>query len=426
MASPEPNTNSGAGTTSAAEPTLGSHGGGLRKNVILFSIGAVALLAAFATRPLYESWKAQQAAKFRKKEALYRVDCLAAHNKNDWDKVESIAREWTAWHANTSDGWLLLGDALQQRADYAGAVDALLSVPEESRKAAAAYLEASHILFGPAGQPLKGVEICRRVVDIEPTSVDAWRRLIFFYAITLQRTEMLTEIDNAIRAHGTPPEAYVYLVLADHLMFTNGVELTSRWGAAQPDVDLFSVARSIHLNETLDHAESQDAEPQSARDARRKLIEGLLSQFPQNPPLLRYFLNRYVQHGQTEEAGRILAMLPEESASDSLFWRFRGWYLSQQGQLEQAAEAYRTSLELHAFDWRARFELSDVERQLGNADEARDLRAVGLMGKDLRKELTQLPNALEVPPELMQRIELYARRCGDRPIADAIRVQFFQ
>ncbi len=129
---------------------------------------------------------------------------------------------------------------------------------------------------------------------------------------------------------------------------------------------------------------------------------------------------------QTEEVGRILAMLPEESAGDSLFWRFRGWYLSQQGQLQQAAEAYRTSLDLHAFDWRARFELSDIERQLGNADEARELRAVGLMGKDLRKELTQLPNALEVPPELMQRIELYARRCGERPIADAIRVQFFQ
>ena len=426
MTTPEPDPNSGAGTTSDAESAADSHGRGLRKSVILFSIGAVALVAAFATRPLYESWQAQQAAKFRKKEALYRVDCLAAHNKYDWDKVESIAREWTAWNASTSDGWLLLGDALQQRADYAAAVDALLNVPEESPKAAAAYLEASHILFGPAGQPLKGIEICRRVVEIDPTSVDAWRRLIFFYAITLQRTAMLTEIENAIRAQAAPPEAYVYLVLADHLMFTNGVELTSRWGAAQPDVDLFYVARSIHLNETLDRAESQDAEPQSARDARRKSLAGLLSQFPGSPQLLRHFLNRYVLDTQTEEVGRILAMLPQESAGDSLFWRFRGWYLSQQGQLEQAAEAYRTSLELHAFDWRARFELSDVERQLGNADEARELRAVGLMGKELRKELTQLPNALEVPRELMQRIELYARRCGERPIADAIRVQFFQ
>ena len=66
----------------------------------------------------------------------------------------------------------------------------------------------------------------------------------------------------------------MYLVLADHLMFTNGIELTSRWGAAQPDVDLFNVARSIHLNETLDLAESQDTEPPSARDARRKFIGG--------------------------------------------------------------------------------------------------------------------------------------------------------
>ncbi|MCP4169508.1 MAG: hypothetical protein GY758_01905 [Fuerstiella sp.] len=426
MTTPESDTISGADATSAAKSVLGRHGPGLRRKVILFSIGVLVLVAAFATRPLYESWQAQQAAKFRKKEALFRVDCLAAHDNYDWEKVASIAREWTAWNANTSDGWLLLGDALQQRADYIGAVDALLSVPEQSPKAPAAYLEASHILFGPAGQPLKGVEICKRVVEIDPTSVDAWRRLIFFNAITLQRTEMLTEIENAIRAQAAPPEAYVYLVLADHLMFTNGIELTSRWGAAQPDVDLFNVARSIHLNETLDLAESQDTEPPSARDARRKSLAGLLSQFPQNPQLLRHFLNRHILDTQTEEVGRILAMLPEESAGDSLFWRFRGWYLSQQGQLQQAAEAYRTSLDLHAFDWRARFELSDIERQLGNADEARELRAVGLMGKDLRKELTQLPNALEVPPELMQRIELYARRCGERPIADAIRVQFFQ
>ena len=72
---------------------------------------------------------------FGKKEALFRVDCLAAHDNYDWEKVASIAREWTAWNANTSDGWLLLGDALQQRADYIGAVDALLSVPEQSPKA---------------------------------------------------------------------------------------------------------------------------------------------------------------------------------------------------------------------------------------------------------------------------------------------------
>ena len=386
----------------------------------------VALAAAFSARPLFDSWKAQQAAEFRKRELQYRVSCLAAYDKLHWEKVESIAREWTNWNANTSDGWLLLGDALQQQADYVGAVNALLMVPETSHKAVPSYLEASHLQFGMAGQPRKGVETCRRILTIEPSCMDAWRRIIFFYAITLERAEMLQAIQHAIRAGGAPREAYVYLVLADHLMFTNGFELASRWSTAQPDDDLFTVARAIHLNEILDRAEDQDAEPQSARDARRKSLRDLLSQFPQNTQLLRFFLSQSLLDVQVTQVGQLLAMLPDVAASDSVFWRIRGWYLKEQGQLQQAAEAYRTSLELHAFDWRARFELSEVERQLGNTDEARELRSVGLLGKELRKELVQLPNATEVSPELLKKIEFYARRCGDRGVADAIRVKFFQ
>lgn len=396
------------------------------KTVIACGIGFVAMIAAFSAKPIYDLWEQRQRKEFRRQESRFRDECLTEHDNHDWGQVESIGREWTKWNPGTSDGWLLLGDALQQQGHYAEAVSALLKVPETSHKAVPAFLEASHLQFGIAGQPLEGVETCRQILKLDPQCIEARRRLIFYNAITLQRNEMLAEIRKAIEAQAAPPEAYVYLILADHLMFSNGFELTLRWKTARPDVDLFAVAHAIHMNQTLDHAEKKDAESESARDARYKSIRSLLETFPASPQLLRYFLDKAILDAQLTEVGRLLAMLPEDALNDSLFWRNRGWYLRELGQLEQSAKAYQTSLELHSLDWRARFEMSDVERQLGHKEEAGKLQSVGLRGKELRKQLVQLPNALDVSPELMKQIELYARLCGDRVVADSIRTQLRQ
>lgn len=389
--------------------------------LVFLAVVVLSAVAAISARPLYRSWQQSQAAEFRRTEIRFRSEGLAAHDQGDIEKVLEIAEEWTQWNPNTDDGWLLLADALQSQADFSGTVEALLAVPKSSEKAVPAYLEASHLQFGIAGQPLEGVETCRKILAITPQTIEAQRRIIFYYAITLQRTEMLAEIQNAIAAGEVPLEAFVYLMLADHLMFSNGMELTARWSAAKPETEVFIVAQAIHLNDTLDRAESQDAEPPAARKARRASIRKLLSRFPANLPLFRYFLNQAMINVEIAEVGKLLNSLPDTAVTDSVIWRIRGWYLKEQGQLEAAAEAYRNSLKLHAMDWRARFELSEVIRQLGDSDEARELRTVGLLGKDLRKELVQLPNALEVTPELLKRIEFFARRCGESIVAESIR-----
>jgi len=54
--------------------------------------------------------------------------------------------------------------------------------------------------------------------------------------------------------------------------------------------------------------------------------------------------------GDPQEAGRLLALVPDEAANDPGFWRYRGWYAMRIGDLEQADQAYRQALELHLWD----------------------------------------------------------------------------
>jgi len=109
----------------------------------------------------------------------------------------------------------------------------------------------------------------------------------------------------------------------------------------------------------------------------------------------------------------LLGRCPSTAEQDSRFWRYRGWYLASQGEHAEAEQAFRKSLELHPADWRTWLDLANVLRRLQHpqAAEAAD---IAFAGKELKRELFELPTARSLDNALARRLYEYFQRTGPR------------
>ena len=72
----------------------------------------------------------------------------------------------------------------------------------------------------------------------------------------------------------------------------------------------------------------------------------------------------------------------------------------------------RTALELHPVDWRSRLLLAAVLRRLGRPEEAAEASRIALLGKELHRELLELPNAVSWDEEVGARMYQYIEQSG--------------
>lgn len=355
--------------------------------------------------------KYQEEARWKRRAEL-NTECRQLSDEGKWAELEQLAREWHKWNPESDESLLFLADARLNQGDIVEAQDFLQQLPDTSDKIIPSLLLASELQLGPGNLPLAAPETLKRILKIDPSMTTAQQRLIFFYALTLQRTKMLRQLRQAVATRSEPIEAYVYLILSSHMTLTNGISYSSRWLQSDPENELLKVARAIHYADTMDSAAGADEEPEAEKQARFQGMVKLLNEFPQNHALLRYFLRRKMIEFDVETVGQMLKQIPE-STGESLFWRYRGWHHAQNDELEKSERAYRKSLDLDRLDWHTWNELAGVLRRQGELDEAEEMQKISVVGKDLRKELRQMPNVAAVTPELLVQIRDYAEMCGD-------------
>lgn len=381
--------------------------------VIFFAVVGVVVGLTIAGRHVLSEWRtAKEQTLQRSLESVYREE--------DWEQVETRSRELLEFNAQSAIGWLCLADACRNRGSHEEAAECLLRVPGENRKAIKAWELASEIYFTDLNKPLDGVKVCRDLLGIDPRNSHARRRLIFYYALTLQRDELVEVIRESIDLRCEPPESYVYLMLSDHLTFTNGYTLNTRWMASTPDEELFLVARAVQMSNSLSTLEDSGDEPMEARRQRDQLMLEYLSKFDGNMALLRYFARLYAKEEDVSGVGEILAQVPDDAGDDAVLWRYRGWYHLMTDDVELSRTAYEKSLKLHPLDWQSWHGLAAVARKAGALVDAERFQAIAITGKDLRKELMQIPDANAVSTPMLARIAEYARQCSDKQIADAL------
>jgi len=352
-----------------------------------------------------------------------RTECEEMAVQQDWEKLESAAREWVKLDESAADGWLNLAEAHQHQGRLTDCVECLLKIPKDDPKAPPAMLFAAEMQLNEARQPSEGLATLRALRKLTPRGQVVRKHLISLYAMTLQRQQMIDEIRDAFRYHAEPPEAYVYLMIADHLSFTNGVQLNTRWLTAEPESELFSVARAVQLIDTLKKLETTSPETEFQQKAAEEELNSLLKRYPENRALLHYRIGSAILDEDIEQVGQLLARIPETDVLDSLSLRYAGWHLMKTQRPQEAEEAYRQSLSLMPLDWHTWHELASALRNQGKLEDAETAAKVAILGKELRKDCLSLPDAGQPPAQLLDRIFEYAVRCGADDIASALHFQ---
>ncbi len=354
--------------------------------------------------------------------------CHAAVRDNDVERLEAAAGRWRFWDRSKAAPLIFLAEAANRRQQYDQAVEWLDLLPDGDPMTPAALVERSAMLFEALNRPVEGAVTLERALKLESRITEAWRRLIYFYAYTLQRRRMVECIYAAIDNDCDMPESYVYLLLNDNLSFGNGYDQNTKWFRGAPDEELFLVARALYRIRTrgLDvESEAQTDGPPAADGTpyHRKVIAEYFEQFPHNLELVAYFLERSMTRGDVAEVERLLAQAPAEAASDNRIWRHRGWLHAIHGQLGEADACYQKALSLNCYDHLARHQLAGVERRLKRLDRVKPLEDLSFEGKELRKELYRLPSVDKVPVPLLRRMADYAGRCGDAKAAEKLAFQ---
>lgn len=352
-----------------------------------------------------------------------RAACTAARDAAQWAELETLAQRWIHWQPARAMPWLFAADAAQQLGDMQRAAEYLRQVPDGDPRTPEALLQLSDLLFGSLHRPLEAAAVCERILTLDAWNIEARRRLIFIYGVTLQRRQMMLEARKAIDLGSELPETYIYLVGTDWITFSNAYELNTQWLQSDPGNELFLVSQTIHFA-GMSSEEEKPGEPDPSATPRRAAQEQMLHQvferFSQNLELLAHFLREGCTNGDVQGVAELLARAPPEAVEDNRFWRFKGWLHAATGEFGPAKAAYLQALKHNPFDWRSQYELADVLRRTRQTEDVDKWATLAVEGRALWREILELPDVQSAPPALMERIAKYARACGDNRVADCL------
>lgn len=402
-----------------SEPASGASASGppARRRVAGFALLIVAVLAAVVAKPTYDRWYAYRTEQ-------YRSACKAATEAEAWERLERIAARWVEWDPQADDGWVYLAEASTQLGKPEQAADSLGRVRDSYHGALQALAICGEIQFADLNRPYDAVATWQRMLEIEPRADMARQRLIYFYAMTLQREKMLEHIRIAMELRCEPPEAYAYFLLAYDLDFSDGLSVVQRWREHYPKDEALEVAYARYKAKYSPSRSQALFGEATIATGDLSLINECLEEYPDNLEVLGFHLDQAIYDGDEKRVRALLSRCPTAAERDPRFWRYRGWYFDSQGLYAEAEQALRNALELHPVDWRSRWLLASVLRRLRHPEAAR-VAEIALAGKELQRTLFELPNARSLDESLGIRIYDYLKQTGPSLPQEALARRLF-
>lgn len=354
------------------------------------------------------------------------TECRDAEKREDWPTLKAAASALQMLQPHKALPLIYLAEAEVEQGNVEAAAEFLQRLPDDDPLTPPSLLELSGILFGPLNRAKDAAEVLERILRIDPLQCEARRRIVYYYAFTLQRRKMAEHARAAIRDGCDAPETYIYLFAQDWLSFSNAHEENTRWLSGYPNDELFLVARTLYrvvsrgLDET-DEPEKAGVFDQKGDAVHRKLLAEYLAKFPQNLELLAYHLKDASTLGEADRVQALLEQAPPESADDYRFWRYLGWLHNYQDDPEEAEKCYLRAIEINPLDHVSRHQLAAVYRKSNRAEEVKALEELVREGNALRKEILQLPSVRSPGNELLERMANFAANCGDQAVAEKLR-----
>jgi tetratricopeptide (TPR) repeat protein len=383
----------------------------VRRRAWLVSAVLFALLA-ISTPFAYRYW-------VRRQTADYRSRCAAATKAREWNELLAVSNAWRHWSPKDDDALMFIAQAAVELEQLEIAVEALGQVSDSYRGALQALATRADIQQEGLNRPFDAEATWLRMLEIDPAADLPRQRLIYFYAITLQRQKLVAQIEAAIRRGCEPPEAYVYLIMKDSLNFSDGVALTTRWRMAYPDSEVLAAAQAVYVAKHTEQEQVLAFASQTTSPDADAIVDRCLEKYPANLEALMIKLDRAVFEGDPERVLALMQKAPKEAETDGRFWRSKGWLLSTNGRQEDAAKSLQRAIDLNPFDWQAQWLLADVLRRLGNQKEADRSAELSMQGKVLQRRILARPNARDIDEKLLAEIHSYFRQASPEWILDA-------
>lgn len=385
---------------------------GQKKKIILLCAAAVIVIGLSV--PTYFWWQARVTVRIA-------AACRMAIRKEEWDTAQPLAEQWVRRSPKDTDAWLSLADVAKSRGDLAATAECLARVPQNDHRYLKTQMLRGDLILDGLGLPHEAVKVWLDMLTVDPTATVAHQRLLYVYSMTLQREKLVAQIREAIRNKSEPPEAYGYILAAPNLLFTDGYLRVGKWLTATPDDEILRVAHAVFAARTspsrgMKMFGSGDVQP--GDDAG---VIQCLKDYPNNLELRAFLIERAISKDDTAALGAALKDLPAAADKDSRFWRYIATLRDYQRRPAEAAEALKRSLELHPLDWKSHHLMAAVERVLGHVDIASKHADLAARGKQLEREIQELPNAAQVDPPLLARMQLYAQECGDTGVSEGLK-----
>jgi tetratricopeptide (TPR) repeat protein len=373
------------------------------------------------------------------------VEASEALHAGQWQHLENVSRRWQEKDPNAGMAWLLAAQAADKRESPGRMAAYIERMPDSDPNKAMALLDVATAYFGPLNQPSLGEAACLKSLQIQPNNVEARRRLIFYYCMTLQRAKLIKYARDAVAMGTDTPETYVYLIGSDWITLSNAADYNGKWLQSSDDSENFLVAYLIHwagstgvdavlggdtlagvnlsadpkLQSRIASLLGRDLNRSDLSDHKQRILE-CMELYPTNVELLAFQLREAAADGGENRVSELLSKVPDSAGGDNRFYHYKGWLHETRGENDEAIDAYRSALRLNPFDWRSQLKLAGMIRLSGEADEADRLAKLALAGKDLRETIMRLSDVQTIPMPVLQSMHDYCRQCGDDVVANGL------
>jgi hypothetical protein len=352
--------------------------------------------------------------------AALQAGCLAALDAEEWRRAELLGLRWAELEPSSSRVLVSLADAAKGQRAFDRMADYLGRVSDDDPQALKLLALAGELQFNEMQKPFAAERTWLRMIGIEPRASAPRKKLMYIYALTLQRQKLWMQIIEAIRTRSESPDAYVYLLLLNDLKFTDAFPRVTSWLEHNPDSEILQVAQAYALAEAPADIDLSRYGDGKLKPGDRSLVEKAMEKHPDNLELLAFQLAAAIEEGDIAQVARLLQNLPASADGDSRLWRARGWHARAVGDLANADNAYRRGVSIYPFDWRSRHEWSQVLRRLQRDNEAENQAELALTGKQLERDIMELTSTSQLPPIILARIGDYSNSLGQDEIAEAV------
>lgn len=351
----------------------------------------------------------------------FKKACKLATRTQNWSELRQKSEAWLKWDSRDDDARLYLAESCAQQGEYETADEILHEIQPDSKHYLAVLALRADLLFSSLNKPLEAEELWQEILRIEPAASVPQQRLIYWYALTLQRRKLINQITLAIQQESEPPEAYAYLFLAQDLNFSDGLPLTTRWRQTYPDDPVLEIAQAIYSARQTNSNLLPTFGTSTVSPGDQTLLQNCLKKYPSELEPIALAIEQAIYAGDAKAVAELLKLASSAAQEDSRFWRYRGWLLMSNQNYAKAEEAFRFGLELQPWDWGSRLFLADVLRKQAKQDDAEKEAKIAMNGKELKTEILLSPNARDLEEKTVNRILEYFGTTGPGWVYNAMK-----